>query len=57
MGAVVAGALIGEIGHRETLVATAVLFVVTGAGLWRLPLARVPLRDLVPIEPGWARQA
>ncbi len=50
LGAVLAGALIDGIGHRETLVATGVLFVIAGAGLWRLPLARVPLRDLAPID-------
>lgn len=50
LGAVVTGALIGGIGHRETLVATGTVFVVAGAGLWRLRLAHVPLQALAPID-------
>lgn len=50
LGALLAGALISGIGHRETLGAMSVLFLVAAMPLWRMPLARVPLRDLSPID-------
>lgn len=49
-GALLAGALISGIGHRETLWSLALLFLAAGIPLWRTPLARVPLRALAPVE-------
>lgn len=49
LGALLAGASITGIGHRETLGVVAVLFLAAALPLWRTPLGRVPLRDLSPI--------
>lgn len=50
IGALLAGALITGIGHRETLGVMAVIFLAGGVLLWRASLGRVALRDLTPLE-------
>lgn len=50
LGALLAGASISGIGHRETLAVMAALFLAAAVPLWRTRLARVQLRDLSPIE-------